>query len=371
MAGAIANPEITVGIPVYNGEDVIARAIESVQSQTWNGAFEILVVDDGSTDGTAGVVEGLAQDEDRIRLIRLPSNRGRPAARDRIVAEAKAPWLAWLDADDAWYPEKLERQMSFQHQKAAELGHTNLLSVCGYDLHNMVKDRKSARTFTADELEPEDVLGLTGQPFPLSQVSLVETDAVRRLGFDPALDWAEDMDFLLRFLDSGGRIFPIAYRDPLFIYYQTFEGRDPQRLKESHDHFFEKNAVLIRKHGIDPELVRLRKNFVYVARAFEVNGRESDAWALRHEALLKMPEEFGREYFRLLWKRVRTVAAQGNGSKQRRKNAKRKLGRLFSSGKFGSDGLDVPDGELNDETKAYIDRAVERQVRKALGRADR
>ena len=179
------------------------------------------------------------------------------------------------------------------------------------------------------------------------------------------------MDFLLRFLDSGGRIFPIAYRDPLFIYYQTFEGRDPQRLKESHDHFFEKNAVLIRKHGIDPELVRLRKNFVYVARAFEVNGREADAWALRHEALLKMPEEFGREYFRLLWKRVRTVAAQGNGSKQRRKNVKRKLRRLFSSGKFGSDGLDVPDGELNDETKAYIDRAVERQVRKALGRADR
>lgn len=95
---------ISVVIPLYNKKDSVAHSLECVLNQTYQ-EFEVVVVDDGSTDGSAEVVEGFV--DERIRLIRQ-ENGGVSAARNRGIEEARSEYVAFLDADDEWKPEHLQ-----------------------------------------------------------------------------------------------------------------------------------------------------------------------------------------------------------------------------------------------------------------------
>lgn len=97
-------------VPVFNGERYLEEALDSILAQTSPPA-ELIVVDDGSTDATPQIVESYT---DRIRYFRQ-SNRGPAAARNRGILAANGDLLAFLDADDLWLPEKLERQVAFLH----------------------------------------------------------------------------------------------------------------------------------------------------------------------------------------------------------------------------------------------------------------
>lgn len=111
---------VSIIIPVYNVRDYIMETIGSVLMQTYAN-WELLLVEDGSTDGTAETVEQyLAGKQDpRIRLLRQPSNQGAARSRNRGLREARGRYIAFLDSDDLWEPEKLERQLAFLHQKQA------------------------------------------------------------------------------------------------------------------------------------------------------------------------------------------------------------------------------------------------------------
>jgi glycosyltransferase involved in cell wall biosynthesis len=98
-------PKVSVAIPVYNGADLVGKALDSVYSQTFRG-FEVIVVDDGSTDDSAEVVSSYPN----VRLIRQ-SNHGIGYTRQRLVEEAQGEWIAFLDHDDYWEPTKLETQI--------------------------------------------------------------------------------------------------------------------------------------------------------------------------------------------------------------------------------------------------------------------
>ncbi len=95
----------TIVIPVYNGEDMLAAAIDSALAQTYDN-FEVLVVDDGSTDGSADVVR--RYDDPRLRLFQQP-NGGLNAARNAGIREGRGDYIGLLDADDIWEPTKLAR----------------------------------------------------------------------------------------------------------------------------------------------------------------------------------------------------------------------------------------------------------------------
>jgi len=101
---------VSVVIPAYNAAATIDETLRSVRSQTYR-TLEILVIDDGSTDETADVVCARAAQDTRIRLVRQ-ENRGVAAARNRGIEEATADLVAFVDADDLWAPDKIEKQIA-------------------------------------------------------------------------------------------------------------------------------------------------------------------------------------------------------------------------------------------------------------------
>lgn len=104
-------PLVSVVIPTYNMEEHIAETLNSVMAQTLQ-SWEAIVVDDASTDRTAEIVRDLSVRDPRIRYVRLDSNSNLPAVpRNRGIREAKGSYIAFLDHDDLWIKEKLERQV--------------------------------------------------------------------------------------------------------------------------------------------------------------------------------------------------------------------------------------------------------------------
>ena len=107
----MTTPAISVAMSVYNGERFLAPAIDSILAQTF-GNFEFLILDDGSQDSTAAIIAGYAARDARIRPI-IRENRGLVASLNELLAEARAPLVARMDADDISLPERFEQQIGF------------------------------------------------------------------------------------------------------------------------------------------------------------------------------------------------------------------------------------------------------------------
>lgn len=103
------SPRVSIVMPTYNRADTILRAVESIRSQTW-GDWELVVVDDGSTDDTRSVLAGAS--DPRVRVI-AQENRGVGGARNRAFEEARGDLMAFLDSDDAWTPHHLAMAVAF------------------------------------------------------------------------------------------------------------------------------------------------------------------------------------------------------------------------------------------------------------------
>ena len=111
---------VSVIMAVYNAEKTIAQAINSVLKQTYPN-FELLVVNDCSQDGTVELVRNMMAQDDRIRLVSNETNSGVSYTRKHGLEEARGAWIAILDSDDAWAPEKLEKQIALQEKTQADL----------------------------------------------------------------------------------------------------------------------------------------------------------------------------------------------------------------------------------------------------------
>ncbi len=116
---------VSIIVPVYNIKKYIRETMDCVRAQTY-ADWELLLVDDCSTDGTRAVIEEYIQEtkDDRIRLIKQSSNTGAAQARNKGLEEARGRYIAYLDADDLWVPEKLERELAFMEEKQAAFAFT-------------------------------------------------------------------------------------------------------------------------------------------------------------------------------------------------------------------------------------------------------
>lgn len=119
---------VSIIMPVYNCKDFIGITLDSVIAQTYQN-WELIIVDDCSTDNTADVIASYADKEPRIRYYKLSTNSGAAISRNTAVDQAKGKYLAFLDSDDVWFPEKLKRQINFMRQNGYTFTCTSYIKI--------------------------------------------------------------------------------------------------------------------------------------------------------------------------------------------------------------------------------------------------
>lgn len=217
-------------IPVFNGERYLAEALDSIVAQT-HTAIEVLVVDDGSTDGTAAVA---TNGRYPVRYFRQ-ANAGPSVARNHGLRESRGAFVAFLDADDRWHPEKLERQLRLCDERpsvAATVAHAVMFHEAG-----------SAPT---PGRRPDDV------PVPayISGSLMARRAAFDRVGlFDSALSHADDTSWFLRARTLG---VDVALMPDVLLYRRLHDGNMSRaRRSESFDEYLRviKSNLDLRRRG--------------------------------------------------------------------------------------------------------------------------
>jgi glycosyltransferase involved in cell wall biosynthesis len=215
-------PRVSVIVPAWNASTVLAEALDSVRAQTFRD-FEVLVVDDGSTDDTARVAERQAAEDGRFRLI-CQGHAGVSVARNAALAEARGEWIAFLDADDVWLPPKLDRQLALAKQDpAADLLFTN------FSLWDGSKDLGVAFAPGATLPEGNPMQALLLDCFLLPSTVVVRRERLLETGgFDPVLLMSQDWDLWLRMAEQGLHVRGLA--EPLVRYRRWPGSRTMNRL---------------------------------------------------------------------------------------------------------------------------------------------
>ena len=133
-------PLVSIITPVYNAERFLSETIKSVKEQTYKN-WELLLVDDCSKDNSAKIIKEFNRTDDRIKYIKLEKNSGASISRNTGIKNAKGRFIAFVDSDDLWEPEKLEIQISYMLEK--NLGFT--FTSYRYMKENGVKTNKVAK----------------------------------------------------------------------------------------------------------------------------------------------------------------------------------------------------------------------------------
>lgn len=204
---------VSVIIPVYQGEHLILGAVRSALEQT-HADLEVIVVDDGSTDGTRAV---LAQIDDPRLTVLSQANAGTGAARNLALARARGAYIAFLDSDDRWFPHKLERELAVLAQAPDPVA-------IAYSSYYAVDDRgrllnpAPKRSHCGNALD----LLLDGEDFLLPSVCLFDRRVFDTLGHFNADRYNEDHEYILR-ASTKYRIYPT--RERLVVYRQSTSGK--------------------------------------------------------------------------------------------------------------------------------------------------
>lgn len=131
--------KVSVITPTYNSAKYVEKTIRSVQSQTYTN-WEMIIVDDCSTDNTCEIIENIITIDKRIKLIKQEQNQGAGAARTLAMQNSTGKYIAYLDADDIWLPEKLEKQVRFMSENGISFSCTSyeVIDDDGKQLHKYV-----------------------------------------------------------------------------------------------------------------------------------------------------------------------------------------------------------------------------------------
>ena len=200
---ATLEPLVSVILPVYNGESDVEATLYSALGQTYRN-IEVIIIDDGSRDGTRTLVEALALRDSRVRVI-TQLNRGVAAARNRGLADARGEFIAPLDADDVWDPTKIERQVS----RMMEAGDNTGLVYCWWvwiNVHGAVLDCSPRWRIEGNAAETLLQVNYTGN----ASVPLYRRRDLEQVGgFDVTLrdrgaEGCEDWDVALKIAERSG-----------------------------------------------------------------------------------------------------------------------------------------------------------------------
>lgn len=230
------NPRVSVIIPVYNRAFLIRRALQSVLNQTYRD-FEIIVVNDGSTDNLEDTVKSFK--DDRIRYFQHNKNRGAPAARNTGIRAAKGEYIAFQDSDDEWLPEKLEKQIiAFENAKPA-------VGVV-YSGFWLIKNDKRTYMPTKETLQKEGNIHneLLKGNFVSGVSAIVRRNCFEKTGmFDENVPRLQDWELFIRL----SKHYEFKYiNQPLVLAYSTSES-----ISGKNDNIPKAQEIILAKHFED------------------------------------------------------------------------------------------------------------------------
>lgn len=283
------NPLVSVIVPAFNAEAFIEATLASAIDQSLRD-IEIIVIDDVSRDRTPEIVAKAAMRDPRIRLIRQAHNGGPSAARNAGIALARAPWIALLDSDDRYEPDRLERMVSCAERHDADLVSDNLLLVPEdrpADAHPMIPagilaDERPlgivefVRRNVADPDCPDTNYGFLK---PLMRRSFLEMHAIR---YDESVRFAEDFALYAHCLRAGARWWMMP--QPFYRYLVRQNSLTHVQSVHDLDKLRHVQRVMLdeARRGSDAELVRLiERHMRVVDRCYHYRAFTDDLKARR------------------------------------------------------------------------------------------
>ena len=271
----LKTPLVSVVIPAFNAASVIEETLDSVCAQTYQD-FEVIIVDDGSTDDTAVIAREFCAADARFTLVQQP-NGGPSVARNNAIERARGDWIAFLDADDVWLPEKLARQMElFREDPRANFLFTNYYFWDGssglfayYRQNRPLPEGDAAR-----KLVFACIYGCL--------TVMVRRETLQAVGpFDPDLPFVQDWDMWLRIAERG--MWARGTREPLARYRRWPGSRSNQKMRsaEGDVRVLEKN-LRATQH---PELRPIYRHSLALARGKLELARARQLLDLQPEAV--------------------------------------------------------------------------------------
>lgn len=273
---------VTCLMPAYNAAATITDAIRSVEAQTL-GDWRLIVIDDGSTDETAPCVAALAADEPRITLLRQPENGGVSSARNAGAAKAETDFLCFLDADDTFTPDYMERMAG------RLLDEPDLAMVCcdAFLFTDRPGEGSLGRCSQKEAMIPPITLErVIARQFQIYTATMMRREWFIRLGgYDETFRTAEDFDLWVRLLIAGGRV---AFIDEPLAWYRT--GQKTSLTNDAGANAMRDNIrrALDRALAADPSLKPVH----------EIKARELDYANALHNAKAALLDRHYTEFFR-------------------------------------------------------------------------
>lgn len=211
---------ISVIMPAYNAERTIRQAIDSILSQTFSD-FELIVINDCSKDGTQEIVEKYIEQDNRVKLIINEKNSGVSISRNKGVASAKGEYIAFLDSDDMWREDKLEKQLKVMKDNDA---------VLSYTASSFIDQDGNAFNYVMEAEEKTDLSTLLKKNLISCSSAMVETSVMKSMKM-PGDQMHEDYYVWIKILQQYKYAYGINI--PLLIYRMSANSKSSNRLKSA------------------------------------------------------------------------------------------------------------------------------------------
>ncbi len=276
-------PLVSVIIPAYNAEAFIGQTLDSVIAQTYT-KLEIIVVDDGSTDGTAEVARSFAQQDERVRLLQKP-NGGVASARNLGIRRSKGAFIAPIDADDIWYPHNIEKQVQCMQQGGPRVGLVYSWSI------DIDEAGRPLGTVHAASITGEVFTTLLIHNFMANaSCTMLRRTCLEKVGlYDPSYkarqaQGCEDWDLYLRIAECYQfRVVPeflVGYRklDNSMSGNATVMARSLSLIWEATEQKYRRPPAIIK-------CLSLSSFYIYLAHESHRTGKHPQAWAWLRKAL--------------------------------------------------------------------------------------
>lgn len=275
------NPRVSIVIPTYNHAHFLGKALDSIQAQTFK-EWEVIVVNNYSEDGTETLVK--SYDDSRIRFVNFANHGVIAAARNYGLMLAKSPFIAFLDSDDFWYPEKLERCFDKLSQGYDLVCHAEIWAGPD-DRRRIVRYGPESRATYESLLFEGNCISTSAVVVRYEWLKLVDAFSVQ-----PEFVTAEDYDLWLRLARNGARIGFVKDVLGEYLIHDGNQSRVALRNMQAVMAVFHNHCKALRENFPAKQFLR-REAFIYYggARGLQDSGEFTQAWHYFFKAIRRYP----------------------------------------------------------------------------------